>query len=148
MPDNPEMSATQGGWADVVPEIVRHIVAQLNPLLPPGLALLATGSQVVLSTTGQAPQVVGTQAPRLPQVVDRRILAEVAADVLDDVQDLIISHIATPWPVTKTGKSTHASSDLAGASLALRFSSRDGSDSIELQPYEVPAKPPNTSVAG
>jgi hypothetical protein len=106
------------------------------------------GSQIILSTTDGTPRVVGSQTPRLPSEIERSSLAPVAADVLDDVQDLVISHLATPWPLTETGKSTHASAELVGTALTLRFSPRDGSESIALQPYEVPENPPGVVTAG
>jgi hypothetical protein len=70
------------------------------------------------------------------------------ANVLDDIQDLVITHLATPWPLTETGKGTHPSAELVGTALMLRFSARDGIESIELQPDEVPENPPKTVVAG
>lgn len=148
MPDHSEMNDLPRGWSVLAPDIVEHVVGQLNPLLPGHLTLLVTGPQVVLTTTNGTPRLVGTLAPRIPIEIDRGGLANVIADVLDDIQDLVITHLATPWPLTETGKGTHPSAELVGTALVLRFSSGDGAESIELQPYEVPENPPKTVVAG
>jgi hypothetical protein len=148
MSDHPEISDPSTGWSVLAPDIVEHLVGQLNPLLPGHLALLVAGPQVVLTTTNGTPRVVGTLVPRIPTEINRTGLADVVADVLDDIQDLVITHLATPWPLTETGKGTHPSAELSGTALMLRFSSRDGIESIELQPYEVPENPPKTVVAG
>jgi hypothetical protein len=151
MSDHSEISATSTGWGVLAPDIVEHVVGQLDPLLPRHLALLVAGPQVVLTTTNGTPRVVGTLVPRVPIEIDRSGLADVVADVLDDIQDLVITHLATPWPLTESGKGTHPSAELVGTALMLRFSSRDGIELIELielQPYEVPENPPKTVVAG
>jgi hypothetical protein len=148
MSDNSKIDVPSTGWSVLAPNIVEHVVSELNPLLPRHLALLAAGPQVVLTTTTGTPRVVGTLMPRIPAEIDRGGLADVVADVLDDIQDLVITHLATPWPITETGKGTHPSAELVGTALMLRFSARDGIESIELQPYEVPENPPKTVVAG
>jgi hypothetical protein len=102
----------------------------------------------VLTTTNGTPRVVGTLVLSMPVQVDRNGLANVVAHVLDDIQDLVITHLATPWLLTESGKTTHPSAELVGTELILRFLPRDGIDPIELQSYEIPEDPPNTVVAG
>lgn len=148
MPDHSEVTDPSRSWSALAPDIVEHVVGQLNPLLPGHLALLVTGPQVALTTINGTPRLVGTFALRIPVEIDRSSLANVIADVLDDIQDLVITHIATPWPLTATGKSTHPSAELLGTALTLYFSSQGGTESIELRPYEVPENPPKTVVAG
>jgi hypothetical protein len=146
--DRSEIGVPSTGWIVLAPDVVEHVVSQLNPLLPAHLALLAAGPQVVLTTANGTPRVVGTLVLSTPIQIDRNGLANVAAHVLDDIQDLVITHLASPWPLTESGKTTHPSAELVGTDLFLRFSPRDGIDPIDLQPYEVPENPPKTVVAG
>jgi hypothetical protein len=148
MSDHSEISDPSTGWSVLAPNIVEHVVSQLNPLLPGHLALLVAGPQVVLTMTSGTPRVVGTLVPRIPVEIDQSNVADVVTDVLDDIQDLVITHLATPWPLTESGKGTHPSAELVSTALMLRFSSRNWLESIELQPYEFPEKPPKTVVAG
>ena len=148
MSDRSEIGVPSTGWSVIAPDIVDHVVSQLNPLLPAHRGLLVAGPQVVLTTTNGTPHVVGTLVLSMPVQIDRNGLANVVANVLDDIQDLVSTHLATPWPLTETGKGTHPSAELVGTALMLRFSARDGIESIELQPYEVPENPPKTVVAG
>src|SRR6184192_258808 len=118
MSDHSEVNApSSGDWSALAPDIVEHIVEQLNPLLPGHLSLLATGPQVALTKIDGTPRLVGTFALRIPIEIDRNGLADVAVDVLDDIQDLVISHIATPWPLTETGRGTHPSAELVATAL-------------------------------
>jgi hypothetical protein len=146
--DRAEIGVPATGWSVLAPDIVEHAVSQLNPLLPAHLALLAAGPQVVLTTTNGTPRVVGTLVLSMPVQIDRNGLANVVANVLDDIQDLVISHLASPWPLTESGKTTHPSAELVGTDLILRFSPRDGIDPIELQSFEIPEDPPKSVVAG
>jgi hypothetical protein len=148
MSDHSEISDPSTGWSVLAPNIVEHVVSQLNPLLPGHLALLVAGPQVVLTMTSGTPRVVGTLVARIPVEIDQSNVADVVTDVLDDIQDLVITHLATPWPLTESGKGTHPSAEVVSTALMLRFSSRNGLESIELQPYEFPEKPPKTVVAG
>jgi hypothetical protein len=79
----------------------------------------------VLTTTNGTPRVVGTLVLSMPVQVDRNGLANVVAHVLDDIQDLVITHLATPWLLTESGKTTHPSAELVGTELILRFLPRD-----------------------
>jgi hypothetical protein len=130
--------------------VLAHIVDQLNPLLPEHLALMAAGSQVVLSTTDGRPVVVATETPGVPAEVERSDLAAVTAGILADVQDLVVTHLREPWPSTAAGRTTYPAAELVGTSLVLQFSARDGADAgaIVLEAYRVPEDPPQVVVAG
>ena len=148
MPDHPKVSQLPRGWGALAPGIVQHVVGELNPLLSGRLALMFTGTQVILTTVDGTPRLVGTLEPRIPIEIDRSGLAEVVADVLDDIQDMVIGHLGRPWPLTATGKGTHPSVELVGTDLLMSFAAKDVVESIELQTYEVPQNPPKTAVAG
>ena len=143
------MSDDSADWAAVVPDMLAHIIDQLGARLPDGLALLAT-PHIALSTTNGKPRVVATQVPRIPTAVARQDLADIAADILGDIQDLVIGHLATPWPLTEAGLGTHPVAELVGTSLKMRFSARNATEdeSVRLQPYSVPQDPPETVSAG
>ncbi|OZM82851.1 hypothetical protein [Pseudonocardia sp. MH-G8] len=149
MSDPTLVSSDSADWAPVVPDMVAHIIDQLGPSLPEGLALLATPHIALLTTSGR-PHVVATQAVRIPAAVTRQDLADIAANVLADVQDLVSGHLATPWPLTDTGFGTHPVADLVGTSLRMRFSARNATEdqSIRLQPYSIPEDPPEFVLSG
>jgi hypothetical protein len=147
--DHSQVSDDSANWAAVVPDMLAHIVDQLEASLPDGLALLATPHIALLTTNGK-PHVVATQVPRIPPAVTRTDLPELAVDILGDIQDLVIGHLATPWPTSGAGLGTHPVAELVGTSLTMRFAARNATEeqSIHLQPYSVPQDPPETVSAG
>ncbi|MFD1528235.1 hypothetical protein [Pseudonocardia aurantiaca] len=142
------MRASSQNWAVLLPDILTHSVDQLRPMLPKHLAVMVVGGQVLLSTTAGQPRAVATETVGVPAQVERGGLAAVAARMLADVQDLIVTDLGGPWPLTKSGQPTHPEASLVGTSLDLRFSNKDGSDGVLLAPYPVPEIPPPTVVAG
>jgi len=148
MSDHAQVRAGSENWAVLLPEILSHIVDQMDPLLPQRLALMAAGPQVILSTTEGRPRVAATETPGVPDDVDRDGLAGVAAAMLDDVQDLVVTHLHTPWPLTDTDRATYAWAELDGTSLRLGFRQRDSTAGLELPPFPVPDDPPRVVVAG
>ncbi|WP_433557327.1 hypothetical protein ACQPWY_36890 [Pseudonocardia xinjiangensis] len=139
-----------GSWAAVLPDLLAHIVDQLGPVVPEHLALTAAGPQVVLSTPKDRPRVVATETPGVPADVDRTGLVAVAAHMLADVQDLVVTHLRAPWPVTGNGQVTHPMAELVGTSLEMRFATRGDppDDVIALRAYPVPENPPRVETAG
>lgn len=89
---------------------------------------MTAGPQVVLSATEGRPRVAATETP--------------------GVQDLVVTHLYTPWPLTDTGQVTYAWTELDETSLRLGFRPRDSADRIELLPFRVPGDPPRVVVAG
>jgi hypothetical protein len=142
------MISGQPSWTAVLPDLQKHVIEQVDQLLPQGLALLSTGPQIVLTTTGTGPRVFASTTPGAPAEVDRAGLADVAARLLDDAQDLVVTHLAQPWPLTETGRTTHPTAELVGTRLRIGFATRAGTDAIVLEPYPVPEEPPEVVAAG
>jgi hypothetical protein len=148
MSNHAQVSAGSQNWAILLPEVLAHIVEQLNAVLPEQLTLMVAGPQVVLSTTTGRPRVIATETLTIPAEIDRAGLATSAAVMLADVQDLVVTHLRRPWPTTTADRSTYPAAELVGTSLVLRFSTRDDADAIVLQAYSVPENPPPVVVAG
>jgi hypothetical protein len=144
------MRAGSENWATVLPDMLAHIVDQLGPVVPEHLALTATGPQVLLSTSEDRPRVIATETPGVPADVDRAGLVAVAAHMLADVQDLVVTHLRAPWPLAGDGRVTHPKAELVGTSLEMHFATRGDSpgDVIALRAYPVPENPPRVVTAG
>jgi hypothetical protein len=143
------MTVGSQNWAAILPDVLEHVVDQLNPLLPDDLTLMSTGGQVLLSMTGGRPRVVATETPGLPADLERDGVAIAAGGVLADIQDLVVTHLHRPWPVTARGTGAHPVAELRGSSLVLHFrAGTEQADVITLRPFPVPDDPPPVVASG
>jgi hypothetical protein len=82
-------------WSrNVAQELADHIARGLGPLLPQHLMLLAVPGQLVLASTADGPaRPVATTTVQLPEQITPDDLEFVAHRLLDDAQDLVVSHL-------------------------------------------------------
>jgi hypothetical protein len=134
----------------VLPDMLAHIVDQLSLIMPENLELTVAGPQVALSNPGGGRRVVATETPGVPTEVDRAGLAAAATHMLTDLQDLVVTHLRTPWPLAENGQVTHPVAELLGTSLEMRFATRGDAPGvvITLRAYSVPENLPPVVIAG
>jgi hypothetical protein len=150
MPDNAPLSADSAWLHQLVSEMIAHVAEHLNPLLPENKALVATGDQIILTSTATGyPKTVSSHSVRLPEHFDIGMIESVADWLLDDVQDLVITHLHEPWPLTADGRSTHAWATLDGQTIDFGFRvSGETENNISLPPFTIGPRPEKVLTAG
>ena len=131
----------------VLPALTAHLVEALSSLLPAGLSLVHTGVQVALLAGTSPPRTVSTHTPTAPETITENDVPLRAEDLLADLQDLVVSHLHTPWPITPGGRTTYTAVAVDGGHIRLSFVSKDGSERIDLPDF-VPPGPGRTVLAG
>ncbi|MGQ0574491.1 MAG: hypothetical protein ACT4RN_09835 [Pseudonocardia sp.] len=131
----------------VMPALTAHLVDALNPLLPAKVSLIDAGAQVVLVAGTSPPRTVSTHTLTIPEAMPADDLRRRADYLLGDLQDLVVSHLHAPWPITAGGRTTYTAADVDGDRIQLAFVSADGVERIDLPDFVVPS-PGRTVVAG
>jgi hypothetical protein len=105
---------------------------------------------VIVSTAGGAQKTVGTHAISVPEHLDPRGVAVLAHHLLADAQDLVVTHLHRPWPISPDGRALHAGATLSGTSIRLGFHDSKSPDLavVELPEMILPDRPDGSSVAG
>jgi hypothetical protein len=139
-------------WSrSVVQELLDHIARGLAPLLPQHLVLLAAPGQLVLaSTTDGLARTVATTSVDLMGHVGPDDLGFVAHRLLDDAQDLVVSHLHRPWPTAPDGAGLYAWSDASDRGIELGFCTQasPGENLLPLPAFVVPDEPGGVRSAG
>ena len=137
----------RAAWqAHVIISLAEHIAQAVGDHLPEGDEVIATGTHLVLTRRtggGPARTVVTQQMSPAHETLDRT-----AAQVLDDLQDMVIGSMHRPWPQGDSGVGLHPWAGRDGARINLAFTSRDGSNGITLPPFPIPPEPERVVSAG
>jgi hypothetical protein len=139
-------------WSrSVVQELLDHIARNLTPHLPQDLVLLAAPGQLVLASFADGPaHTVATTTVGPLEPIGMNDLELVTRRLLDDAQDLVVSHLYRPWPVVPDGAGLYAWSALSHGCLELGFCTQVASEEnrLPLPPFTLPDEPRGTRSAG
>lgn len=139
-------------WSrNVAQELADHIARCLAPLLPPHLLLLAVPGQLVLASMADGPaRTVATTAVHLPEQLAPHDLEFVAHRLLDDAQDLVVSHLYRPWPTAPDAAGLHAWSATSERGIELGFCAQGARNEnrLPLPPFTPPDEARGVRPAG
>lgn len=98
----------------------RHVTESVVGLLPAQLRLVGTAEQLVL-VDADSGRTVATQSVRTPSAGDADTVRVFAHHLLSDVQDLVVTHLRTPWPLSSDGAPQQVWTALEGRTVRLGF---------------------------
>ena len=107
--------------------LLTHVAEQLGQHLPARRSFATDGLAAMILERGRLRSSTQLSGLGTAEELGRR--------ALDELQDLAIFHLHTPWPMTADGRATYSWAELDGALLRLAFRPRDGSAGIELAPF-------------
>jgi len=115
------------GHNNLLAELLAHLTRHLDPLLPQSLMLLTADLQVLLVSTSEGyPRTISTLTVQAPPEPDVNGLEAVARYALVDIQDLVVMHLRTPWPLAPSERVTHAWTERSDSTLKLGFRTAEG----------------------
>lgn len=139
--------------ATVLMRFATHLATALAPLLPDGVQLVSTASEVILvdPRRAAASRPCASRPITVPADPAATAFETSAWELFADVQDLVVEGVGRGWPFNDVGTAVHPWVSRSADTLLLGFRGRGrnaDTPGIDLPPFVLPEPPSATRLAG
>lgn len=124
-------------------ELARALARRLSAIVPPPVSVRTEGSSVVVLTDESV--IGGSPAAEIADEIDDRSsverIASAASAVLSGVQDIVMRHLATQWPLDSAGRAAMPYARIEGHQVVIGFEAPGGSIVHELATLTLEGSP-------